>query len=146
VRWIGLGVEGEEGAEAGTLAGAEASAKGLNPLGDVEGWDVLDDIPNGSAAALILLEHHWAVGLRDAVMRAGGFRLSDGFISPLDLIEVGLISAEEAADLHALETARHRPDRRVPDRTEPPLPQAILAITVDSRGGQHHRNRVKGGT
>jgi hypothetical protein len=105
VRWIGLGVEGEEGAEAGALAGAEASAKGLNPLGDVEGWDVLDDIPNGSAAALILLEHHWAVGLRDAVMRAGGFRLSDGFISPLDLIEVGLISAEEAADLHAPETS-----------------------------------------
>ena len=94
---IGLGVEGEEGAEAG--------AEGLNPLGDVEGWDVLEDIPNGSAAALILLEHHWAVGLRDAVMRAGGFRLSDGFISPLDLIEVGLISAEEAAELHALETS-----------------------------------------
>ena len=102
---IGLGVEGEEGADAGALAGAEAGAEGLNPLGDVEGWDVLEDIPNGSAAALILLEHHWAVGLRDAVMRAGGFRLSDGFISPLDLVEVGLFSAEEAAELHALETS-----------------------------------------
>ena len=77
----------------------------MNPLGDVEGWDVLEDIPNGSAAALILLEHHWAVGLRDAVMRAGGFRISDGFISPLDLIEIGLISAEEAAEMHALETS-----------------------------------------
>ena len=102
---IGLGVEGEEGAEAGAMAGAEAGAEGLNPLGDVEGWDVLEDIPNGSAAALILLEHHWAVGLRDAVMRAGGIRLSDGFISPLDLIEIGLVSAEEAAEMHALETS-----------------------------------------
>ena len=83
---IGLGIAGEEGAEAGALAGAEAGAEGLHPLGDAEGWDVLEDIPNGSAAALILLEHHWAVGLRDAVMRAGGFRLSDGFISPLDLV------------------------------------------------------------
>src|SRR2546430_4582251 len=53
-------------------------------------------IPNDSAAALILLEHHWAVPLRDAIARAGGFRISDGFISPLDLVEIGLITAEEA--------------------------------------------------
>jgi hypothetical protein len=43
------------------------------------------------------------VPLRDAIARAGGFRISDGFISPLDLIEVGLLSAEEAEQLHALE-------------------------------------------
>ena len=35
----------------------------------------------------------------------GGFRLSDGFISPLDLVEIGLMGAEEAKDLHAMETA-----------------------------------------
>ena len=74
-------------------------------LGDAEEWDVLEDIPNDSAAALILLEHHWAVPLRDAIARAGGFRLSDGFISPLDLVEIGLVSAEEARELHELETA-----------------------------------------
>jgi hypothetical protein len=74
-------------------------------LGKAEEWDVLEDIPNDSAAALILLEHHWAVPLRDAIARAGGFRLSDGFISPLDLVEIGLVSAEEARELHELETA-----------------------------------------
>ena len=37
--------------------------------------------------------------------RAGGFRISDGFISPLDLVEIGLVSADEASKLHALETA-----------------------------------------
>jgi hypothetical protein len=26
---------------------------------DAEEWDVLEDIPNDSAAALILIEHHW---------------------------------------------------------------------------------------
>jgi uncharacterized membrane protein len=104
---IGLGIEGEEGMEAGAVAGAEAveADGGVNVFTEEEGWDILEDIPNGSAAALILLEHHWAVPLRDAIARAGGFRLSDGFISPLDLVEIGLVSAEEAAELHALETA-----------------------------------------
>jgi len=102
---IGLGFEGEEGAEAGAVAGAQAAADGISAFSDEDAWDVIEDIPNGSAAALILLEHHWAVGLRDAIARAGGFRISDGFISPLDLIGVGLVSAEEAAELHSVETA-----------------------------------------
>jgi uncharacterized membrane protein len=102
---IGLGIEGEEGMEAGAVAGAEAGADGLQVF-DEDAWDVLEEIPNDSAAALLLIEHHWAVPLRDAIARAGGFRISDGFISPLDLIEIGLISAEEAEQLHALETAR----------------------------------------
>ena len=54
---------------------------------------------------LFLLEHHWAVPLRDAIVRAGGFRISDGFVSPLGLVEIGLVSAEEAKELHAIETA-----------------------------------------
>jgi uncharacterized membrane protein len=104
---IGLGIEGEEGMAAGASAGAEAAAaEGIHPISaDEDAWDVLEDIPNDSAAALILLEHHWAVPLRDAIARAGGFRLSDGFISPLDLVEIGLVSAEEAKQLHDFETA-----------------------------------------
>ena len=100
---IGLGIEGEAGVEAGALAGAEAAAGGVEVFNDEDAWDVLEDIPNDSAAALILLEHHWAVPLRDAIARAGGFRISDGFISPLDLVEIGLLSAEEAKELHAME-------------------------------------------
>jgi len=103
---IGLGFEGEEGMEAGAVAGAEEAAAegGVHVFTEEEGWDVLEDIPNGSAAAL-LLEHHWAVPLRDAIVRAGGFRISDGFISPLDLVEIGLLSAEEAHELHEPEPA-----------------------------------------
>ena len=103
---IGLGVEGEEGMEAGAAMGAEqAAAEGIHVFAGAEEWDVLEDIPNDSAAALILLEHHWAVPLRDAIARAGGFRVSDGFISPLDLVEIGLMSAQEAKDLHVMESA-----------------------------------------
>ena len=103
---VGLGIEGEEGMEAGAIAGAEeAATEGVSVFTEQEGWDVLDDIPNDSAAALVLIEHHWAVPLRDAIVRAGGFRISDGFISPLDLVEIGLVSAEEAQELDDLETA-----------------------------------------
>ena len=103
---IGLGIEGEEGLEAGAIAGAEAAEDGVHVFSDEEAWDVIDEIPNDSAAALLLIEHHWAVPLRDAIARAGGFRISDGFISPLDLIEIGLVTAAEAEELHALETER----------------------------------------
>ena len=90
---------------AGAEAGAEAAENGASVFSDEQAWDVLEEIPNDSAAALLLLEHHWAVPLRDAIARAGGFRISDGFISPLDLVEIGLVSAEEAQELHDLETA-----------------------------------------
>jgi uncharacterized membrane protein len=102
---IGLGIDGEEGMAAGAEAGALAAEDGITAFPDELAWDVVDDIPNDSAAALILLEHQWAVPLRDAVVRAGGFRISDGFISPLDLVEIGLMSADEARRHHAVEQA-----------------------------------------
>jgi len=102
---IGLGIDGEEGFAAGAAAGAAAGEDGIEVFSEDDAWDVVEEIPNDSAAALVLIEHHWAIPLRDAVARAGGFRISDGFISPLDLVEIGLVSAEEARELHALETA-----------------------------------------
>jgi len=52
---IGLGIEGEEGMEVGAEAGAEAAADGVHAFSDDEAWDILEDIPNDSAAALILI-------------------------------------------------------------------------------------------
>lgn len=67
-------------------------------------WDVLAEIPEGTAAALLLLEHRWAIPLRDAVMRAGGSRLASEFINPLDLVAFGMITRGEAQDLVAAES------------------------------------------
>lgn len=101
---VGLGFDGEEGAVLGAEIGAQAGAQGENLAAfSPEEWDVLADIPPDTAAALILLEHHWAVPLRDAVVRAGGFRISDGFVSPLDLVGIGLLASEEAQSLHEME-------------------------------------------
>lgn len=102
---IGLGIEGDEGIDEGAIAGAEATADGIHVFSDEDAWDVLAEIPDNSAAALLLIEHHWAVPLRDAIAKAGGFRIADGFISPLDLIKIGLVSEAEARELHELEKA-----------------------------------------
>ena len=103
---VGLGIAGEEGMETGAVIGAEsAAAEGVQVFSNEDAWDVLAEIPDDSAAALLLIEHHWAVPLRDAIARAGGFRLTDGFISPFDLIGIGLLTAEEAKEMHDLETA-----------------------------------------
>jgi uncharacterized membrane protein len=101
---VGLGIAGEEGMHAAAEIGVEqAAAHGLEVFDDELEWDVVGEIPDDSAAALILLEHLWAVPLRDAIARAGGYRLADGMISPYDLLAIGLASAEEAKQLQAQE-------------------------------------------
>lgn len=102
---VGLGVGGEEGALEGAELGAEMAADGIEVFEGADQWDALEDIPPNTAAALILLEHHWAVPLRDAIARAGGFGIAEGFISPIDLVAVGLLSAEEAQELQSQPTA-----------------------------------------
>lgn len=102
---IGLGIAGEEGIETGAESGEAAVAERRGVLDEDEAWDVLDEIPEDTAAALILLEHRWAVPLRDAIASAGGFRLAAEFISPLDLIGLGLVTAAEAEALVAADGA-----------------------------------------
>ena len=96
---IGLGAAGIEGAEAGAEVGAAATEEGVDIFDEDEIWDVVDEIPNDSAAALILIEHRWAIGLRYAIRRAGGFHVADAWIHPEDLVAVGLLAAEEAEAL-----------------------------------------------
>ena len=103
---IGLGIEGEEGLIEGAELGAEMGAEGIHAFSDEEAWDVLEDIPNDSAAALLLIEHHWAVPLRDAILRAGGVGLGDGFIHPADLVEIGIATAAEAEELGAMHPSK----------------------------------------
>ena len=93
---VGLGIAGEEGMEEGAELGAEAGADGLEVFSDELAWDVIEEIPNDSAAALILLEHQWAIPLRDAIIRTGGIGLGDSFIHPADLVAVGIATREEA--------------------------------------------------
>jgi uncharacterized membrane protein len=91
---IGLGAGGEEGAELGALAGAAAAADGESIAADL--WYVDDQIPAGSAATVALVEHRWAIGLRDKVRESGGALVAEAWIHPSDLVAIGLVSAAEA--------------------------------------------------
>ena len=91
---LGLGFAGEEGMAAGAIAGAEAGADG-HLIDEDQVWDVADTIEPGSAAAIALIEHLWAAPLRDAIARAGGVPVSDAWVHPLDLVEIGLLAADE---------------------------------------------------
>jgi uncharacterized membrane protein len=76
------------GGEDGALAGEERMADG-HLVSDEETWYVADTIPNGSAAAIILIEHLRAILLREAIVSAESIALADRWIHASDLIEVG---------------------------------------------------------
>jgi uncharacterized membrane protein len=86
---MGFGAAGEEGAEVGALMGAEAALEQGSALDDEQVWYIADAIPEGSAAAVAVLEHRWAIPLRDAIRAAGGVPLADEWLHPEDLLAAG---------------------------------------------------------
>ena len=90
---LGLGV-GEAAVEAGAIAGMQAGSDG-HLIDESEMWDVADAIEPGSAAAIALIEHVWAVPLRAAIAKAGGVAVSDEWVHPLDLVEIGVLASAE---------------------------------------------------
>ncbi|TAK69465.1 MAG: hypothetical protein EPO13_06155 [Actinomycetota bacterium] len=93
---LGLGAAGEAGAELGAVAGAEAvAATDGHLIDEAEVWDVAEAIAPGSAAAIALIEHVWAIPLRTAIANAGGVPVSDEWVHPLDLVEIGLLASDD---------------------------------------------------
>src|SRR5436190_10122163 len=84
---VGFGAAGEEGAEEGALAGAADLADG-HLFDEDEMWDLADAIPEGATAAIALIEHRWAIPLRNKIAAEGGIALADQWIHPADLVAV----------------------------------------------------------
>jgi uncharacterized membrane protein len=93
---VGLGEAA--GGDAEGAARLWSGAGGLDEAGLVEDdlVDVLAEIPDDTAVAIALLEHRWAIPLREAIVDAGGFPILDTWVHPRDLVEVGLLAAAEA--------------------------------------------------
>jgi len=92
---VGFGADDEEGAEFGAIAGAAELEDG-HLFDDAAVWYLGDAIPEGTAAAVALLEHRWAIPLRDKIAQAGGITLSDAWIHAADLVAAGALAAAEA--------------------------------------------------
>ena len=92
--FLGLGAAGEEGMVAGAEAGADAMAAG-KMYNEEDVWVLADEIPPGMTAAVCVLEHRWAIPLRDAILEAGGTVLVDQWVHPEDLIRYGAEAAAE---------------------------------------------------
>jgi uncharacterized membrane protein len=93
---IGFGYGDEESAERAAVAGAQEMEDG-HFFDEDEVWYVGDAIPPGSSAAIALLEHRWAIPLRDRILEAGGMLLADEWIHMKDLIAVGIAAAEKSS-------------------------------------------------
>ena len=91
---VGFGEGGEEGAERGAIAGAAELEDG-HVFDDDAVWYLGDAIPQGTAAAVALIEHRWAIPMRDMIAKAGGVTLADEWVHAADLMAVGLIRAEK---------------------------------------------------
>jgi hypothetical protein len=55
-----------------------------------EVWYPLDAIPRGATVAMAVIEHSWAIGLRDAIGEAGGSLLAESWVHPEDLAMAGM--------------------------------------------------------
>jgi hypothetical protein len=53
-------------------------------------WYVADEIPPDHTAAIAILEHRWAIPLRESIERAGGKPLADAWLHPSDVAEFEL--------------------------------------------------------
>ena len=92
---INVAATPDGGAKVAVLTGLHDGASGDGPDSVSEGeeqdmWYVADAIPPGKTVAIALLEHRWAIGLRDALQNRGGQLLAEAWIHPLDLVAVGL--------------------------------------------------------
>jgi hypothetical protein len=87
---LGVGVGGEVSAVEGARAAADAASQNGSRLGPKDEWFLADQIPAGTEAAVALLEHRWAVPLRDAIEAADGHDLVDTWVHPDDLEAIGV--------------------------------------------------------
>lgn len=85
---IGLGAAGEDGVEVGAVWGLRELADG-HVFGEDTKFRIAEVIPEGAGAIVALIEHRWAIPVRDAIRRAGGRGVAARWISEADLIELG---------------------------------------------------------
>ena len=93
---VGLGVGGGEGALAGAALGASVDPDAPS-VAETVAAGLLDELPDGTSALVLAIEHLWAVPLRDAVRDAGGLVVAHRTLTPEDRMALGMGLGDEAA-------------------------------------------------
>lgn len=75
----------EAGQLSETLLGVGLEADLPAPVPVEQVWHLADRIPLGTTAVIALVEHRWAIPLREAVAATGGRTLADTWVHPQDL-------------------------------------------------------------
>lgn len=91
---IGYGAGGEEGAREGEEAGTLAAARENYGITEEDILEIAEAVPEGTAAAVLIIEYLWAKKLKEAVRDGGGILVSQGMLKPESLVPVGEELAE----------------------------------------------------
>jgi uncharacterized membrane protein len=85
---IGLGAGGIEGARIGAEEGARFGEHDMG-LSKNDIRNIAENLPNNSSALLMIVEHLWAKGIKQALVNSGGIMLAQGMLTPEVVIEIG---------------------------------------------------------
>ena len=64
---------------------AEEDVAASEPEAEASTWSLADAVPPRGTAAVALIEHRWAIPLREAILRNGGWALDETWLAPKDL-------------------------------------------------------------
>jgi uncharacterized membrane protein len=99
---IGFGIDGEEGAAVGAMAGAAELADG-HLLSENARQFMIDAIPPNSTTAIALVEHLWAIPLKAAIVRANGIEVDNDWLNLDELVALGIGTSLEVGDPDPME-------------------------------------------
>ena len=72
------------------MLGLEKPGDDIAPEDDLDLYDAAEAITPGAAAAVVVLEHTWAIPLRDAIVRTGGRPTASEWVDADYLAKLGV--------------------------------------------------------
>jgi predicted flap endonuclease-1-like 5' DNA nuclease/uncharacterized membrane protein len=100
---IGAGAGDAERTDNESVAAALVAAEQSYGLSLQDVHRIADELEPGNAVALLLIEHTWAIGFRDAVIGATGKVVAQGFLTPETLLLVGRELEAQTEAMRAIE-------------------------------------------
>ncbi|MGN6030138.1 MAG: hypothetical protein ACTHQE_00605 [Thermomicrobiales bacterium] len=89
----GLGLAGADGAILGGVLGLTSDPDSPS-VAELVASAIADELPDGSGALVLAVEHVWAAALAAEVRQAGGILIADSLVTPDDLIDLGFALGE----------------------------------------------------